>query len=619
MSAPDLPVRAPLHSNTDRGDRQADYAIEDVVDEGCDVVLLNEHDRQPPPARAYFIRSLALLCACSLSVGSHYATYILGPLKSRLSREMGTNNTEFSLLISAFSLNSTWTPLVGGLLASRLGTTFTSILATGIIFIGQATLLVGHLWNSVRIMALGMFIFGLGVSPLAVVQETIIVRFFRSHGLGVSLALGLVAGKGASFISALTSYPLSQRFGPSAPFFASASLTAFSFTINLVYVFASKWLVRESGTELEASELHSEAHSWAAATSGISSEAEALKEVAKKRMVNPKDITKLGDVFWAYIGLNVLCGMIWAPFTHLAANILQRRFELSEADAGTKASYLLSGSIFLYPITGFVVDRVKKRNFVIRLFLLSGFLTFCCYIWLALPPSWAKTPIPGIVSFALGNGFSPLLLVIMVPRIVPLKYVSTTLGAHKALEQTGSTIFQTLAGLTLDIKKNPSEKGLPINQDEDDVQYLLNAFVLFNVLEILAILGLAHLDHREKERAIRRASGLLPQSIDEQEGGEDHWQPEPSESAPTHPRGSSFSRPARPASSTPEQSIPLLGNSHASSRRGRRYSIESIGEVRRGKIFAIMSGILIACAWVLFMGTAWYRLRSREERGGGRQ
>ena len=148
-------------------------------------------------------------------------------------------------------------------------------------------------------MAFGMFIFGLGVSPLAVVQETIIVRFFKSHGLGVSLALGLVAGKGASFISALTSYPLSQRFGPSAPFVASATLTAFSFTVNLVYVFASKWLIRESGTELEASELNAEAQSRAAAAQGISTEAEALKEVAKKRMVYLRDITKLGDVFWA--------------------------------------------------------------------------------------------------------------------------------------------------------------------------------------------------------------------------------------------------------------------------------------------------------------------------------
>ena len=228
------------------------------------------------------------------------ASYILGPLKSRLAREMGTNNTEFSLLISAFSLNSTWTPLVGGVLASRLGTTFTSILATGVVFlgesdtkiyvckltlfIGQLCLLVGNLSGSVRIMALGMFIFGLGVSPLAVVQETIIVRFFKSHGLGVSLALGLVAGKGASFVSARTSYPLAQKFGPHAPFYASAGLAAFSFIVNLIYLFASKWLVSGSGAELEASELQAEAESQVAEhqrTGSIQSlsEAEALKEV----------------------------------------------------------------------------------------------------------------------------------------------------------------------------------------------------------------------------------------------------------------------------------------------------------------------------------------------------
>ena len=54
---------------------------------------------------------------------------------------MGTNNTEFSLLISAFSLNSTWTPLVGGVLANRLGTTFTSILATGVVLVGECALI----------------------------------------------------------------------------------------------------------------------------------------------------------------------------------------------------------------------------------------------------------------------------------------------------------------------------------------------------------------------------------------------------------------------------------------------------------------------------------------------
>lgn len=83
-------------------------------------------------------------------------SYILGPLKSRLAREIGTSNAQFSLLVSAFSLNSTWTPLVGGLLASYLGTAVSSIIATSIILLGQAILLAGELTSNVTAMTVGM-------------------------------------------------------------------------------------------------------------------------------------------------------------------------------------------------------------------------------------------------------------------------------------------------------------------------------------------------------------------------------------------------------------------------------------------------------------------------------
>ena len=157
------------------------------------------------------------------------------------------------------------------------------------------------------------------------------------------------------------------------------------------------------------------------------------------------------------------------------------------------------------------------------------------------------------------------------------------------LEQTGSTIFQTLAGLTLDIKKHPTERMLPGDQEDDDVQYLLNTFVLFNILEVFAILGLAYLDHKQKERAARRTSILsIPESLDESEDedgaakaaraeGEDDWQAEPSAGASAHSRrGSSFSRVSRASLSSPEQSIPLLGSgAHASTPRGSRYFIDA--------------------------------------------
>ncbi|KAH9944398.1 MFS general substrate transporter [Epithele typhae] len=642
---PTLRNRRPPTERTELRLQAAGVEVIEVI--GEDATLL-DHRVLPSPARATFIRSLALLCACSLSVGSHYATYILGPLKSRLSREMGTNNTEFSLLISASSLNSTWTPLVGGLLASRLGTTYTSILATGVVFFGQACLLAGNLSDNVRLMALGMFVFGLGVSPLAVVQETIIVRFFKSHGLGVSLALGLVAGKGASFISAFTSYPLSQQFGPHAPFYASTFLTALSFAINIVYLSASKWLIHESGTELEASELHAEA---ALSGDNISSEAEALKEVAKKRMVYLRDITKLGDVFWAYIGLNVLCGSIWAPFTHLAANVLQHRFDIPEADASITASYLLAGSVILYPVTGMIVDRAKKRNMPMQLLLVSGVLTSACYAWLAAPPKWTRTPIPAVLSFALGHGFAPLLLVVIVPRIVPDKYVSTTLGAHKALEQTGSTIFQTLAGLALDVK-NHKTSSVANDGGSRETQHLLNAFVALNVVEILSVVALIRLDRKQKEDVSRRMSALLPRTADNSEdedaesvkGTSDReYSSEAGEdgaSRETRGRGGSLSAHVqRLSTSSAEQNIPLLGSgSQTDTIRGSRYLVDAMvvdeagetsettlkrkiyrtkGEVRRGEVFAILSGTLIIFAWGLFMVTAWLRLRSKSEREGG--
>jgi hypothetical protein len=87
-------------------------------------------------------------------------------------------------------LNNTWTPLVGGLLTAKIGTPRASILATGIIFLGQLLVLVSTGAGSseepgsqgnIKGMAAGLFIFGMGVSPLAVVQETMCVSRLRAR------------------------------------------------------------------------------------------------------------------------------------------------------------------------------------------------------------------------------------------------------------------------------------------------------------------------------------------------------------------------------------------------------------------------------------------------------
>ena len=115
-------------------------------------------------------------------------------------------------------------------------------------------------------------------------------------------ALGLVAGKGASFISARTSYPLSQ-LSPNAPFYVSAAATGFSFAINLVYISISKWLIREAGAELEDSELRTEAKKRSVVSM---TEAQAIQQVADKRRFKIKEVFRLGDVVWAYVKIVLL-------------------------------------------------------------------------------------------------------------------------------------------------------------------------------------------------------------------------------------------------------------------------------------------------------------------------
>ena len=119
-----------------------------------------------------------------------------------------------------------------------------------------------------------------------------------------------------------------------------------------------------------------------------------------------------------------------------ASNIIERRYGLTESDASTDASYLLAGSVILYPIvriqrtrdchrtdaclqTGYIVDALRKRHIVLRLFMMSSLFTMFCYFWLVLPPKLTGSPLPGIAAFATGHGFSPR----RVCRLSPLDSV----------------------------------------------------------------------------------------------------------------------------------------------------------------------------------------------------
>jgi hypothetical protein len=206
------------------------------------------------------------------------------------------------------------------------------------------------------------------------------------------------------------------------------------------------------------------------------------------------------------------------------------------------------------------------------------------------------------------------------------------------LEQTGSVIMQTLAGLALDTglsgndtPDDPSQRGLAA------IQYLLNAFLVLNIFQLLALIALAHLDRRRKAVAVsgesvHRSLGNVPDEFDEIEipglpkssqYADVNQGAEGSIHLPLSAREELFS-----SATSLEQSIPLLVSDTERSYFARdpvnpnpiaqipRSHPTKSKQARRGELFAGLSAMLVVFAWVLFLVTAWVRLRSKAERGG---
>jgi hypothetical protein len=237
-------------------------------------------------------------------------------------------------------------------------------------------------------------------------------------------------------------------------------------------------------------------------------------------------------------------------------------------------------------------------------------------------------------------------LVVIVPRIVPLEYISTTLGLHKSvralapictvvlrfcpqLEHTGTTITQTLSGLWLDSEKKEKTGSIaaPSEGGGSSLQWLLNGFLLVNVLQLVAIWGLGYLNEMkqsaQKEPAVqnneedeeRRGAPDPASGIDELVLSPDISSQGSSDQAPVgdhtaspllHPRSTS---PVYRSYGTRLRPQPSL-------RDANLMGAATPAEARRGKVFASLCAATVVFAWGFFLTTSFVKIRSRREREG---
>ena len=232
----------------------------------------------------------------------------------------------------------------------------------------------------------------------------------------------------------------------------------------------------------------------------------------------------------------------------------------------------------------------------------------------------------------------------IVPRIVPLEYVSTTLGLHKSvcmilairvpalkfclqLENTGTTITQTISGLWLDSEEKEEKPGSlkTLSGNEPHLQWLLNGFLLVNILHLVATFGLGYLNkirqnpRNEEAMQIGAADGEERRSTSGSSSG--NGEPSSPPSRISSSRILDADHPASPIYPPRDASFVYQGDGIQSRSNSPQQDTSTRGaaspaEVKRGKLFATLCTATVVSAWLLFFVTSFLKIRSRREREG---
>ncbi|CAG8439219.1 10108_t:CDS:2 [Funneliformis caledonium] len=369
----------------------------------------------------YILKMCAMACACTFGVGSHFASHIIGPMKGILMEQLDLTNTQFSLLIASITLCNTVIPIVSGLLVAKFGTTRSSLVITSIILLGMIIFTAASWDGKVGFMMVGFTVFGMGLAPLTIVQETIIASFVATV-LAVPLSL---------------MEPLKYR----TPFIVATITCAMSWIMNIVYVFLLKHADNRKNHRREGIAIHS---------------------VVEKKTVHWNAIFDLSDIFWFFLVVGILFGAAISPFLHLSSNIIKHRFDTTDMFAAWDSSIILLLPVILYPFLGLFLDKY-------------GFRLWICititYLLLLLPPHMIH-PFPPLFIFAVAFAAVPLTMVTLIPMLT--KHVSTGLGLLKSVDNIGATLCQTFAGLLLDEHKRRKkyiidDKGIEYGHEDDDL------------------------------------------------------------------------------------------------------------------------------------------------------
>ncbi|MCK4406568.1 MAG: MFS transporter [Bacteroidales bacterium] len=387
-----------------------------------------------------------MLIVSFLMAANYYFYDVLSPLKSILQEHLNFSSQDYGIVAGFYAFPNTFLlmAILGGIILDKLGIRPTGLLFAVFMLIGAVITAYGatdmyregglgyNLMNSfwtayspeLKMMSLGMLIFGLGAETSIVVASKIIVKWFKGYEIALAFAINL----GIARIGTALAFNVSPRLilgdNWTFPIWFAVMLLLIGFLAFLIYIMYDIKLDKQIKSSVTLMNKDEEFH-----------------------------LSDLGKLFTnkSFLLITALCVTFYAavfPFLKFAPDFFFHKFGMSREASGDIASMLPYGTVIFTPLFGWFVDKKGKSAtlmiygslLLVFVHLLFGLTSFNVYVLMGL----------------LGIAFSlvPAAMWPSVAKLVPEYRIGTAYGAMFSLQNLGLFAVPILAGTILD-KVNP--------------------------------------------------------------------------------------------------------------------------------------------------------------------
>jgi MFS family permease len=362
------------------------------------------------PEPSHFYRWVVLIFVSLAMFGNYYVYDCIAPVADLLAKQLGFSDSNIGLLQAIYSIPNVLMVLIGGYIVDRIGTRKAILIFGMLCFIGSV---VTVLSGTLRVMATGRLIFGLGAESLIVAVTTAVAKWFRGKELSFAFGINLMIARAGSWLA--QNSPTWANFAYTnwrSPLLISVGFGALCVIGALIY-----WIL-ESYAEMRMD----------------------LKHQGSTDKVVFSDIYKFGLSYWYIVALCIVFYSAIFPFETFAIKFFIEAHGTSRELGGFLVSILTAFTMFGTPAFGLFVDKLGKRAL---LMMLGSMLLIPVYLMMAYSHISLYVPMA-----MMGVAFSliPAVMWPSVAYIVDQSKLGTAYGLMTMIQNIGLAGFNLLVG-----------------------------------------------------------------------------------------------------------------------------------------------------------------------------